>query len=104
MPRLANIFKPIKSALKKGAKETIKTYKYDLMFSINKFRVRYKREKNEVRKKVYSLQLSEQRTQVCTARGEIRGGFPGRGGRKSKRASIRTVADFSDSAFAFKRD
>ena len=44
MPRLANIFKPIKSSLKKGAKETIKTNKYDLMFSINKFRVRYKRE------------------------------------------------------------
>ena len=50
--KVANSRKTVKSALKKGPKETIKIYKYELIVDV-RIRVQYTRKKNKVRKQVY---------------------------------------------------
>ena len=90
---------PLKSALKKGPKETIKVFKCELVVDM-RVRINYTSKKNEVRK------------QVCNYLGGILGfilemllegkaevAFLGKEGRKPQANPIKTTADFPTKAF-----
>ena len=92
--------KSVKSALKKDPKETIKTYKYELIVDV-RVRLQYTRKKNEVRKQVYAC-LGEglKFTRNTLLEGKTDVTVLGKEGRKSeKEAPIRTTADLPPSAF-----
>ena len=93
-----------KSALRKGAKESVKVFKYELIVTV-RTRISYKRGKSQVRHKVYaaiSNSLKLIREDLLEGKGAV--AILGKEGRKSTKPPIRTATDFPKTSIAFKRD
>ena len=91
---------PRGSALRRGPREKIKTFKHELVVHM-KIKTSYKRKKNKVRKQVYNcLGGTSEFIWETLLEGKSEVSFLGKEGRKSKTKPIRTTADFPTTAFA----
>ena len=80
---------PMKSALRKGYKDTIKAFKHELVINV-RVGVNYTKKKNEARKQVCNcLEGGLDFTRDTLLEGKMKVAFPGKEGRKFKKPSKR---------------